>query len=122
MEAKTRKGSVDLPDPYVSPKDVGHVLTELSKSRLGPKKKITIPNSFRLNPKMRLRKEKFGSVIFVGQRFCCYLNVVSTEMLAKLNTNSEYQLVDFTSRFGEGGENFLARLYDRKIFLPAERR
>lgn len=115
MEAKMRNGSFTAIDPYVTPQDVEYAALELVK--IEQEKPSSLPLVFQLNPKTRWRIEKFGAVVFVGQRFRCYLNTTGTMWLQNLHKNKLYQASDFNDKFEGDLEGFLKRLYSLQILI-----
>lgn len=115
MEAKTRNGSLDATDPYVVLDDVDYVLSELEA---GEEKELApLPTTFQLNPKVKWRSEDFGGVVFIDQRFGCYLNNSALKLLRGLSFNQSYQLSDFADQFTSDNGNFVQKLYNKKIFI-----
>lgn len=115
MEAKMRNGSFTTIDPYVMPQDLEYTVSEFSK--INRKTLLPLPPIFRLNPMAKWRLEEFGAVVFVGQRFRCYLNVAAVELLQNLRLNQIYQINDFNDKVNGDLEGFLRRLYNYQIIL-----
>lgn len=83
MEAKMINGALNKPDPYAVPKEVSYVISQI-KSR--EEKSIdSLPDSFKVNPDVRLRPESFGGVVFAGAKFICYLNEFGFQLLKRLD-------------------------------------
>lgn len=117
MEAKMKNGSLSAIDPYMSSQDVGYTASELAKIKYQASASYSLPPMFRLNPKIRWRTEKFGAVVFMDQRFKCYLNAIATKLIQALNIDCIYQLSDFIGKFDDGVEEFLKQLYNRQILI-----
>ena len=115
MEAKMRCGSLAASDPYAVQQDAEYAASELAKIKR--KNSFSLPLIFRLNPKARWRTESFGAVVFVGQRFQCYLNAAATKLLQGLRVEQSYQASDFNGRFEGNLEGFLKRLYNNQVII-----
>lgn len=115
MEAKMRNGSFTAMDPYAMSQDIEYAASELSK--IEREMPSSLPQIFQLNPKTRWRTENFGAVVFVGQRFRCYLNTTATKFLQGLYRNRLYQISDFNGKFEGKLEGFLRQLYNYQILM-----
>ncbi|MDD5545470.1 MAG: radical SAM protein [Candidatus Paceibacterota bacterium] len=122
MEAKMRCGSLNAMDPYSSPKDINFALQQFNKL---PKRELKIVSAFSVAEKVRIRLEKFGSVVFVAHRFKAYLNRKSTDFLMGLKPKKTY-FVEEVMKWGNYEEEelkrFLSKLADKKIILQRPRK
>jgi len=122
MEAKMRCGSPNAMDPYSSPRDIDFTLRQFHKL---PKRKPKIVSAFSVAEKIRIRLEKFGSIVFVAHRFKAYLNQQSTDFLMKIKSKRIYTAEEIIKR-GEYNERelkrFLSKLADKKIILRRPRK
>jgi radical SAM protein with 4Fe4S-binding SPASM domain len=122
MEAKMRCGSLNAMDPYSSSKDINFALQQF---RNLPKREIKIVSTFSLAEKVRIRLEKFGSVVFVAHRFKAYLNKKSTDFLMKIKSKRVYSIEEIIKWGDYGNEElkrFLSKLADKKIILQRPRK
>jgi radical SAM protein with 4Fe4S-binding SPASM domain len=115
MEAKMHNGSFVTADPYIMPHDVEYAVSELA--RIEQKKPSFLPLIFQLNPKAKWRNENFGAVVFVGQRFRCYLNTAAAKFFRGLDKNQFYRISDFNGKFEGNLEGFLKHLYNNQILV-----
>lgn len=115
MEAKMRNGSLDAVDPYIEPDDIDFTFSELKAIK--KQELAALPTAFQLNPKIKWRTEDFGGVVFIGQRFVCYLNNSALKLLEGLSFDRSYQLSDFADQFTGDNGSFAQKLYNKKIFI-----
>lgn len=116
MEAKMRSGSLNGVDPYISPKDIEYAISQFVENDTTEIKRL-LPSEFSLNPKIRYRREAFGSVIFIGPRLKCYLNRSATKLIMKLKPGHHYKLNDFGCQVGDKIFVFLTELYNRQVLV-----
>jgi len=115
MEAKMRNGSLTALDPYAVLDDVDYAASELAK--IEQRELFPLPPVFQINPNTRWRKERFGAVVFVGNRFRCYLNIAAAKFLQELSGNKLYRINDFNGKVKGNLEEFLRRLYSNQIII-----
>jgi radical SAM protein with 4Fe4S-binding SPASM domain len=122
MEAKMRRGALNAMDPYSSLNDVDFTLQQFYKL---PKKEIKVISSFSLSKKIRLRKEDFGSVVFLAHNFKVFLNRKATDFLNKLDSEKIYTVEEII-RWGdydtEELQVFLSKLAEKQIILERLRK
>ncbi len=118
MEAKTVSGSISSMDPYSVPKDAMYALAELIKDRES-KERAVIPSRFSLNPSVRMRKESFGGITFVGARSSRCVNESAFTFLSTLQEERVYSLDDLKSFFvnSDSLEKFILGLVDNNILI-----
>ena len=118
MEAKMRNGSLQNPDPYVATEDVEYVFTELTNRAAKHRDSVAFPPEMKISPKLRIRSESFGGVVFLGARFVCYLNMDAFAFLAELKQDVRYSMEDLNARFARSGqEQFLGNLFTRGVLV-----
>ncbi|MEW6616884.1 MAG: radical SAM protein [Patescibacteria group bacterium] len=113
MEAKMINGSINAIDPYAVPEDAEYALSRLLSME---KNNTPMPNSFRVNPKVKMRKEDFGGIVFTGTRLSCYLNKDSFGWLEKLDRKKIYSIDDF-STMPNTFFTFLQKLYNKNALI-----
>jgi radical SAM protein with 4Fe4S-binding SPASM domain len=122
MEAKMRGGALNAMDPYSCPDDIDIVLQQFYKL---PKKENKIISSFSLSKKIRWRKEKFGSAVFLAHNFKVFLNKKATDFLNKLDSEKNYTIEEII-KWGDYSSKelqvFLSKLADKKIILERPRK
>jgi radical SAM protein with 4Fe4S-binding SPASM domain len=119
MEAKMRRGSFRELDPYAKTEDVEYASRELSHRQQERVIPLELPHAVRINPKLRIRAEQFGGVVFVGARFTCYVNSAAFQFLVGLQKGIVYGVTDLSGRFASGNQDeFLKKLIQHKILLP----
>lgn len=118
MEAKMSNGSFNAPDPYAAPENTPRVLEGLSF--IGRKRGVEgvgeMPRLFKLNPRVRLRSEEFGGVMFIGPRLSSYVNQDAFAFLSGLNADGVYEMPS-----DEEWRNFIGNLCQKEVLIPAER-
>ena len=115
MEAKMINGSLNALDPYSSLEDIQYIL---SLNKIREKKQLQpLSSAFQLNPKVRWRDESFGSIVYLGQSSGCFLNRDATEFVKKLRFGRNYRICKIVSKYGEGTEEFLQGLCEKKVLI-----
>ena len=122
MEAKMRYGSPNAMDPYSSLKDINFTVEQFYKL---PKRELKIVSAFSVADKVRIRLEKFGSVVFVAHRLKAYLNQKSTDFLMKVKSERVYtaeEIIKCGKYNKRELKRFLSKLADKKIILRRPRK
>ncbi|MFA5392199.1 MAG: radical SAM protein [Candidatus Paceibacterota bacterium] len=122
MEAKMRHGTLNAIDPYSSLDDIDFTLEQFYKL---PKKEIKAISFFSLSKKIRLRKEDFGSAVFLAHRFKVFLNRKATDFLNKLDSEKIYteeEIIRWGDYSVEELQVFLSKLAEKKIILERPRK
>lgn len=119
MEAKMRNGALNAQDPYVVPKDIDSVFTELTAPR-GVKTALEVPEQLQLNPRARFRSEVFGGIVFIGPRLSCYLNHDAFAFVNSLRVERVCTLSYKDRKLTEQWRQFLGELYRRGVLVSAE--
>ncbi len=115
MEAKMSNGSFDSLDPYAAPENISSVLEGVNfigRQRIAKSVNRT-SRLFKLNPKVRLRSEEFGGVVFIGPRFSNYVNRDAFVFLSDLNIDSIYEVPP-----DEKWSGFIGNLCQKEVLVP----
>jgi hypothetical protein len=114
IEALTHNGSLDAMDPLTSPTQAISAAKGLltAKSHKVEIPFAQLPQRLRLNPLLRFRLERFGSIVDVASKQTVFLNQAATDILFKDSLIAERDLLaDKLPR------EFLTKLFEKKVLI-----
>jgi len=126
MEAKMQNGGINNLDPYARPQNLQQIISGLKQ----PEERVLNPEpelceSFQINKRARIRKEDFGSIVFIGSTLAGYLDDRLTKFVDSLKFRTPQKLEDLI-RFMENechlGNRLqvIKNLVLKKILVPKE--
>ncbi len=114
MEAKMNNKVITTLDPYAIPKNIPYVISQITSRK---KKSLKpLPDVFRLNPRVRLRRENFGGTIFIGAKFACYLNKNGFQLIKGLKIGDVYNRKRISKFSSEDNSVFDVEKFFKKMF------